>query len=299
MTNTVPSIPNNVTHELLPFERDFHQALDQLPTDARIAITSTEALPKVDVTSTVNRAEEAYVKGYEHLVPHIAARALESEGQLFGLMDRLGEIGVTEVFVVGGDRDANPKTKLSDGFHLLSAMTTRESTIETVGIPGYPRGHHSLPENVTWHDLRKKQDLGREHGLKMYVETQFDFDAQGIVAWLKEHMIHGVDMPVQIGVFGAVGYKKGLRALQLNGGPLKAKEFMNNTGLGTHELITGSHVDRSLGVASGIVDASQKLKCLPEIRGFTINTLNDVEHTLQRFGPLYESAAELEVTQGL
>jgi methylenetetrahydrofolate reductase (NADPH) len=80
--------------------------------------------------------------------------------------------------------------------------------IEVVGIGGHPEGHPNNTPAELWDWMERKIAAIRAHGMVPLVVTQFAFDDDAIVAWVKEMRARGIDVPVRLGVPGPAGIKR-------------------------------------------------------------------------------------------
>jgi len=186
----------SVTFDLAP-SVGFEEALQALPAGARVAVS---LVPEPGVEATVERAALAVRRGYE-VVPHIAPRFVSTRDELDEIAGRLVDLGITDVFVPGGDREA-PVGAFASAHEMLVALEELGYAFPEVGVTGYPTGHPALDE-ATLSDA-----LSRKAPHATYVATQLCFDADAILAWIREVRNHGIDLPVEAGVAGAVGYRE-------------------------------------------------------------------------------------------
>jgi methylenetetrahydrofolate reductase (NADPH) len=71
-----------------------------------------------------------------------------------------------------------------------------------VGIAGYPEGHPKIDTDTLWRCLRWKLGFLQDAGCSVEITTQFGFDADAVVRWLKRLRREGIDVPVRIGAAG-------------------------------------------------------------------------------------------------
>lgn len=134
--------------------------------------------------------------------PHICARHLESTAQLDELLGRLaGEAGVDRVLLVGGERD-KPLGPFDSTLELMQSGLLQKHQVLRVGIAGFPEGNPKVPEELLNQSMLAKMNYARENGLAVQIVTQFCFEAQPIVNWLKRMRAMGVDLPARIGLAG-------------------------------------------------------------------------------------------------
>jgi methylenetetrahydrofolate reductase (NADPH) len=156
--------------------------------------------PKLGLERTVETAETVAGLGYR-VVPHLAARQVESEAALREIVGRLGHAGVTDLFVIGGDVE-DPLGPYSCAADLLEALAAIEHPITRIGVGCYPEGHPSISEEALDADLHRKQ---RHAG---YLVSQLCFDAPALLRWLTRRRAAGLILPLRIGVAGPVQVRK-------------------------------------------------------------------------------------------
>ena len=119
-------------------------------------------------------------------VPHISARRLKSQDQLEEFLGRLQEVGATEhVFAVGGD-PAEPEGPYPDSLSVIRTGLLQKYGVREVSIAGYPEGHPDIKTDVLWRHLEDKSAALKEQGLDAVILTQFAFDTDPVMAWIKE-----------------------------------------------------------------------------------------------------------------
>jgi len=146
-------------------------------------------------------ATQVRMAGFEP-VPHIAARALPSRDDAHDLLARLnGEAGVSRALVIAGDAD-RPVGPFADALSLIESELFERNGFTAIGIAGYPDGHPRISNNVLANALAKKIDAIYSHGLSADIVSQFCFDGERTVAWLRELRYLRIDVPIKLGVVG-------------------------------------------------------------------------------------------------
>ena len=144
------------------------------------------------------------------MIPHLAARTVLDESHLDGLLGRLEQAGVDEVFVIGGD-NPEPAGSYSSAGELLPVVRRR---FGKVGIAGYPEGHPQIDPEALARVLAEKSAHAD------YMVTQMCFDPDALLRWLRDTREQGVALPVIIGVPGAVDPKRLLEvSMRIGVGP--------------------------------------------------------------------------------
>lgn len=135
-------------------------------------------------------------------VPHIGARHLEKENQLSEMLNRLtGEAGVDRILLVGGERD-EPLGPYDSSLKVMQTGLIERYGIKRVGVGGFPEGHPKISDKALGEALVAKMNFARQAGLTLHIVTQFCFEGQAILDWLRKIRALGVDMPVRVGLAG-------------------------------------------------------------------------------------------------
>lgn len=242
-------------------------ALDEagyLPEGAEVAITCSPAL---GIENTLTLAEELSERNLR-VVPHLSARLVTSEAHLKEILARMDAGGLRDVFVVGGDV-REPAGPFDSGKALLEAMERLAHGIERIGVPAYPEGHPLVGEERLTQALLEKQPFAS------YMVTQICFDPETIVGWLERVRSRGGELPVYVGVPGVVDRLK-LLGISLKIGLGTSVRYLRKQHgwagrLMAHGGYSPDHLIEDLSPHMG--DPSLG------IRGFHINTFNQVEST--------------------
>ena len=138
-------------------------------------------------------------------VPHIAARHIESENQLQKLMDQfISMAAVDRVLLVGGDRDRS-MGPYDSSLAVMQSGVLQNAGIRRIVIAGFPEGNPNIRDADLDEALASKVSFARSQGLDLSIITQFCFDAEPIVKWLRRIRAAAIQVPVRIGVAGPAG----------------------------------------------------------------------------------------------
>ena len=138
-------------------------------------------------------------------VPHIGARHLESAAQLERLAASLaGEAGVDCVLMIGGDR-AGPAGPYESTLAVMQTGALQKAGIVRMAVAGFPEGNPNIPSPALDEALAAKVAFARATGIQLSVVTQFCFEAEPIVAWLRQIRGREIDVLVRVGLAGPAG----------------------------------------------------------------------------------------------
>lgn len=174
---------DDIGYEILPLEGVEAAVLASVPRGTRITITAspTRRLPAV-----LDLAERLSHHGYR-VAPHLPARLIHDQAEVREIVGRLADAHIT------------------DAFGLLRAMTAAGHELTDVGIGGYPEGRAVIDDAHLWQALVEKAPLATR------IVTQVCFDADAILRWAEEVRRRGIELPIYVGVPGAVSRRKLVR----------------------------------------------------------------------------------------
>lgn len=238
--------------------------LKQLPaafgTTGSVSVT---CLPHHGPARTVEAAVNLSRLGY-HTVPHLAARSITGRTELHSLLLQLQEAGVSELFLVAGDRRA-PAGPYAWSGQLLEAVNAYSPEF-SIGIAGYPEGHPQLSQEQLSSSLSMKAPLASS------VVTQMCFSAGAVSRYLRTIRKSGIELPVWVGVPGPVSVRK-LVSLGARLGVGRSLKLARGTG-----MAGALWRDDFLTYDSGrlIRDIHRELAGDPLFAGFHVYTFNDL-----------------------
>jgi methylenetetrahydrofolate reductase (NADPH) len=196
--NTQPAFASRFSVEATrPTVDEIAQLRNVLPAGNEVYLTAVPKLTADELSTAAKRVRDA---GLEPVV-HIAARLLPDAKTLADLLARLrGDADVRRLLVIGGDAaQAGP---FPDALSIVQKGRLREAGIEEIGIGAYPEGHPSIPADRLEAALDAKTAAAKAQGLKVNIASQFSFDPDAILGWLKKLRACGIDLPVKVGMVG-------------------------------------------------------------------------------------------------
>jgi len=173
-------------------------------------------LPGSDITETIATCARLRREGFNP-VPHIGARSLESAAHLERYLDGLArEAQIDEALVIGGGVD-KPVGPFATSMQVLTTGLLERYGIKSIGVAGHPEGSPDIPDADIRVALAEKNAWARDTDADVYIETQFCFEADTIVAWERRIRAEGNALPIHIGLPGLATLKTLLKFAQMSG----------------------------------------------------------------------------------
>lgn len=178
-----------------------------IPAGTSIAVTF---LPGEEADARVRAAAAVRALGFEPM-PHFSARRITSHDELTGYLGAVVEQAkVKRVFVIAGD-PPQAEGPFSESIDVIRTGAFEAAGIEIVGIGGHPEGHPNMTKEQTFEVLKAKSAEIEARGMVPLIVTQFSFDPDACLDWLKELRARGIDAPVRMGIPGPASIKALLR----------------------------------------------------------------------------------------
>jgi methylenetetrahydrofolate reductase (NADPH) len=261
---TVTDALRRPRYEVIPLQGVEDLVVEHVPKDVKVTVTAS---PKKGIESTLELAERLSERGYE-TVPHLSARLIRDDAHLEDIIGRLRASGIRDAFVVAGDAK-EPAGKFAGASELLAAMEELGHGLDEIGITGYPESHPFISDANTIRAMYEKEPYAT------YIVSQICFDAEVIAAWARRVRQRGVDLPIYVGLPGAVSRQKLLR-ISRGVGLGESTRFLKKYGnwLVRFFLPGGFSPDHLIeGVTSSFVDPESN------VQGFHVYTFNEVAKT--------------------
>ena len=262
----VQRLVRNAVFEIIPLN-SVAEAIDALAPQSRVSVTAS-ATKGQDATLTL--AERLIERGHQ-VIPHFSARLVRDPGHVKELAAWAKDNGVTTAFVIGGD--ATEPGAYHDAHSFMRDLFEHDHGLDTVGVAAYPDGHPLINEDVRRDALFAKQELLAEAGLRGYCSTQMCFDPAKIIAWLKTERRDGLELPVHLGIPGAVERTK-LLTIGTRLGVGQSLRYLRKNRRSMAKLLGSSTHD-----PSELLEALSSQLAPLGIDGLHIFTFNQVEPT--------------------
>lgn len=162
-------------------------------------------LPKGQFSETLEACRRLLAIGMQP-IPHVPARMAESRGQLRDWLSQLDESGVDRLLLIAGDSDVTAGP-FPDTLAVLESGLLAHFRFHGIGVAAHPDGH-PMADRATLHQaLRIKREYARTTSTRLWVVTQFTFDADVVINWLQSLGDVLEEVPVYIGMAGPTRVK--------------------------------------------------------------------------------------------
>lgn len=195
-----------------------------------------------DFDGTIATAVRLRREGFEP-VPHLAARSIPDRRFLERNLRRLvDEADVQEVLAIAG-AVAEPLGEFSDSMQMLETGLLDRFGIHRIGVAGHPEGSPDISDEAVNRAAAWKNAFAQRSDAKLYVVTQFCFEAEPIIAWEQRLRAAGIRLPLHIGLPGLATIKSLLSHAKACGvGP--SMSFLARQARNVTRLLTVSAPDR-------------------------------------------------------
>ncbi|MFM8852257.1 MAG: trimethylamine methyltransferase family protein, partial [Acidimicrobiaceae bacterium] len=266
VTPAVKELVGNMRYELIPM-KSIEQGILDLPAGAPVSVTCS---PVKGISATQEISARLIAAGHE-VVPHFAARLVESREHVTKLATWVREQGIKEVFLIAGDAE-NPAGPYKDGVELLRDFLDSNSGVDRVGFGSYPDGHAFISREDLSTALHHKQKLLEEAGVQGLASTQMCFDIALIRSWLEQERNNGFKMPIQLGVPGVVDRTR-LMTLGVRVGVGQSMRYLSKNKTSIIKMLSPGGYDPTELVA-GLAKDAKRLNIVG-LHSFTFNSVAD------------------------
>lgn len=162
-------------------------------------------LPKGQFTDTLAACRHLLDTGMQP-IPHVPARMAESRSQLRDWLVQLDESRVDRLLLIAGDSDA-VAGPFPDTLAVLESGLLAQFRFHGIGVAAHPDGHPMADRATLIQALGIKREYARATATRLWVVTQFTFDADVVIDWLQSLGDILEEVPVYIGMAGPTRMK--------------------------------------------------------------------------------------------
>jgi methylenetetrahydrofolate reductase (NADPH) len=229
----IKNLLNNFSIETTPNVYDKYGNFSEfVPLKNSIYVTF---LPDEKSQRVIETSKKLKNEGYD-VIPHLPARTIKNTTDLEKYIGDLSEkAGCNKILVIGGG--GNQKGNISSSMDVLKTELLSKYNFTEVGLAGHPEGNPDISEKDIENAIIEKNSFSRNSDLKLYLATQFFFEAQSLIKWEKKLDLLNNNLEIHAGIPGPatlktlVGYARSCGIT--NSIRFLSKQAMNITKLAT------------------------------------------------------------------
>ena len=229
----IKNLLNNFSIETTPNVYDKYGDFSEfVPLKNSIYVTF---LPDEKSQRVIETSKKLKNEGYD-VIPHLPARTIKNTTDLEKYIGDLSEkAGCNKILVIGGG--GNQKGNISSSMDVLKTELLSKYNFTEVGLAGHPEGNPDISEKDIENAIIEKNNFSRNSDLKLYLATQFFFEAQSLIKWEKKLDLLNNNLEIHAGIPGPatlktlVGYARSCGIT--NSIRFLSKQAMNITKLAT------------------------------------------------------------------
>ncbi|MDC1184407.1 methylenetetrahydrofolate reductase [Alphaproteobacteria bacterium] len=206
--------------------------------DSNIYVTY---LPDEDMNKVIDTSKKLTLEGYS-VIPHLPARTISNNEELEKYIKSLSEeSGCSKILVIGGG--GNQKGSITSSIEILETDLLSKYNFEEVGLAGHPEGNPDVKQIDLDNAIIQKNKFSKNTDFKMYLATQFFFEAQSLKKW--ELHLNNLDNKLEIhaGIPGPATLKT-LLSYATSCGIGNSIRFLSKQALNITKLATTSSPDK-------------------------------------------------------
>ena len=175
---------------------------DLVSKDCNIYVTF---LPEEDINKVIDTTKKLRLEGYG-VIPHLPARTIANHNDLEKYIRALSEdCGCSKILVIGGG--GNQKGKITSSIEILETDLLSKYNFKEVGLAGHPEGNPDVKQQDLDNAIVQKNQFSNKADFKMYLATQFFFEAKSLKKWELHLMSLNNKLEIHAGIPGPATLK--------------------------------------------------------------------------------------------
>ena len=162
-------------------------------------------LPDENSKNVIRTAKKLKLEGFD-VIPHLPARTIINKNDLEEYIGELAnESGCSKMLIIGGG--GNQAGEISSSIDVLKTDLLSKYNYQSVGVAGHPEGSPDISNENLDLAIKQKNDFAKNADFKMYLATQFFFEAKSLIDWEKHLLKIGNKLPIHAGIPGPASIK--------------------------------------------------------------------------------------------
>tara|TARA_Y100001970_G_C14249165_1_gene870498 strand:- start:1709 stop:2605 length:897 start_codon:yes stop_codon:yes gene_type:complete len=198
-------------------------------------------LPDENSKNVIETSKKLNEEGF-NAIPHLPARTILDNSELEKYVGALSEIaGCKKILIIGGG--GNQKGTISSSMEVLETDLLSKYSFSSVGLAGHPEGSPDIKEELLDQAIIKKNEFAQNVDYKMYLATQFFFEASIFEKWEKHLEILNNKLEIHAGIPGPATLKT-LISYATSCGIGNSLRFLSKQALNITKLATSKTPDK-------------------------------------------------------
>ena len=162
-------------------------------------------LPDEKSENVVETAKKLKLEGYD-VIPHLPARTVKNNKVLEKYIGELAdEAGCSKILIIGGG--GNQAGEISSTMDVLKTDLLSKFNFKSVGVAGHPEGSPDISKDALDLAIIEKNKFSLNVDFKMYLATQFFFEAKSLIQWEKHLNTINNKLDIHAGIPGPASIK--------------------------------------------------------------------------------------------
>ncbi len=214
-------------------------------------------LPDEDPQRVIDTSKKIINEGLE-AIPHLPARTMKDYKSLESYIGKLAEhSGCSKILVIGGG--GKKIGEIDSSLEVLESELLSKFNFKQVGVAGHPEGNPDISKNELDEAIIKKNSFSKNADFKMYIATQFFFEAKSFESWERHIMSIGNNLQIHAGIPGPATLKT-LIMYAKSCGIGNSLKFLSKQAMNLTKLATTRTPDKLITDLSDYIDANPKTK---------------------------------------
>ena len=216
----------------------YGQFAELLPEKNNVYITY---LPDEKSERIIKTSKKLNEEGF-NAIPHLPARTIKDYSELEKYIGSLSEIaGCERILVIGGG--GNQQGNISSSMEVLQSDLLSKYNYKEVGLAGHPEGNSDISAEELNKAIIEKNIFAQNIDYKMYLTTQFFFEASSFEKWEKLLVSLKNNLEIHAGIPGPATLKT-LISYAISCGIGNSIQFLSKQSLNITKLATSKTPDK-------------------------------------------------------
>ncbi len=204
-------------------------------------------LPDENSENVIATSKKLIDEGF-NAIPHLPARTIQNISELEKYIGSLAEIsGCKKILIIGGG--GNQKGNINSSMEVLKTDLLSKFNFLQVGIAGHPEGSPDISNQELDRAIIEKNEFAKNVDFKMYIATQFFFEAKIFEKWEKHLNTLNNELEIHAGIPGPATLKT-LIAYATSCGIGNSLRFLSKQAFNITKLATAKTPDKLIAELS-------------------------------------------------